>query len=431
MVQRPTRPHVVIVGAGFGGLAAAKRLANRTADVTVIDRRNHHLFQPLLYQVATAALSPADIAGPIRAILSKARNVRVLLDEVTAIEPACRSVHLASGRNVAYDSLILATGARHSYFGKDAWAANAPGLKSIEDGLAIRRNVLLALEQAETEDDEDRRRALLTFVVIGGGATGVEMAGAIAELARRSVSRDFRNITPHCSRIILIEAGERVLPSFPPKLSAAAEVSVQKLGVELRLGAPVADVGAGYVQVGNELIFANTLIWAAGVEASPAADWLHAERDRNGRIFVEPDLRVPRRGEIFAIGDTASAAGPDGRALPAVAPVAKQQGQYVADLIIGRRRRPFVYRDYGNFATIGRNKAVIDLGDLQLSGFVAWLLWSLAHIWFLIGFRSRLSVGLSWLWNYVTYQRSARLITGELPLLPQPRHARPLERKCA
>ena len=431
MTRFATRPHVVIVGAGFGGLAAAKRLANRNVDVTLIDRRNHHVFQPLLYQVATAALSPADIAAPIRSILCKAHNVRVLLGEVTAVEPACRMVHLASGHVVNYDTLILATGARHSYFGNDDWAANAPGLKTIEDALAIRRKVLLALEQAETEEDPERRQALLTFVVIGAGPTGVEMAGAIAELARRSVSRDFRSITPDCSRILLVEAGDRVLPSFPAKLSGAATDSLRKLGVELRLGDPVADVGAGYVEVGRELILAHTVVWAAGVQASPAADWLHVERDRNGRILVGPDLRVPRRGEVFAIGDTARIGGSDRRALPAVAPVAKQQGEYVADFILGRRAAPFAYRDYGNLATIGRNSAVIDWGRLQLSGFVAWLIWSFAHIWFLVGFRSRLAVGVGWLWNYLTYQRSARLITGEVPVLPQPRHARPLERKYA
>ncbi|MEO8454895.1 MAG: NAD(P)/FAD-dependent oxidoreductase [Sphingomicrobium sp.] len=431
MTGLPTRPHVVIVGAGFGGLAAAKRLANRNVDVTVIDRRNHHVFQPLLYQVATAALSPADIAAPIRVILGGARNVRVLLEEVTTVEPACRMVHLASGGVVNYDALILATGARHSYFGHHEWAVNAPGLKTIEDALAIRRKVLLALEQAETEEDPERRRALLTFVVIGAGPTGVEMAGAIAELARRSVSSDFRTITPQCSRIVLVEAGDRVLPSFPPKLSAAAASSLRKLGVELRLGDPVADVGAGYVEVGHELILAHTVVWAAGVQASPAADWLHVERDRNGRIFVGAHLRVPRRGEVFAIGDTASVAGHGLRALPAVAPVAKQQGEYVADLILGRRAGPFAYRDYGNLATIGRNSAVIDWGKLQLSGFVAWLIWSLAHIWFLIGFRSRLAVGTGWLWSYVTHQRSARLITGEIPVLPRHSPAPSLERKCA
>lgn len=431
--MRTTRhPHVVIVGAGFGGLSAAKRLAGRDVEVTLVDRRNHHVFQPLLYQVATAALSPADIAGPIRAIFSRARNVRVMLDEVTGIDTSGHRVLLSGGKVLHYDRLILATGARHGYFGHDDWAAHAPGLKSIEDALAIRRKVLLALERAETESDRQRRRALLTFVVIGAGPTGVEMAGAIAELARRSVSRDFRSITPKCSRVILIEAGDRVLPSFPAKLSEKAKRSLEGLGVEVRIHAPVTDIGDGYVEFRNELILARTIIWAAGVQASPAAEWLRAERDSNGRIFVDEELRVPGHRAIFAIGDTANAHGANGRALPGVAPVAKQQGRYVADLILGRRFGPFAYRDFGNLATIGRSKAVIDMGDIQLSGFLAWFLWSIAHVWFLIGFRSRLAVTINWLWNYLTFQRAARLITGEAPAamaLPLP--AKSLERKCA
>ncbi len=426
------RPHVVIVGAGFGGLAAAKRLAGRDVDVTIVDRRNHHVFQPLLYQVATAALSPADIAGPIRAIFSRFRNVRVLLDEVTGVDPLRNAVRLSGGGELRYDWLILATGARHSYFGHDEWSAHAPGLKSVEDALAIRRKVLLALERAESESDERRRRALLTFVVIGAGPTGVEMAGAIAELARRSVSRDFRSITPRCSRVILVEAGERVLPTFPPDLSKAAARALEDLGVELRLESRVRDIGAGYVECEDELIFAETAVWAAGVEASPAAEWLDADRDPNGRIFVEDDLRVPGHQWIFAIGDTANASSRTGRALAAVAPVAKQQGRYVADYILGRRGRPFVYRDFGNLATIGRSRAVIEMQGLQLSGLVAWLIWSFAHIWFLIGFRSRLAVTLNWLWNYVTYQRSARLITGEIDQRgPAPLQLQTLKRKCA
>lgn len=431
-MPKKRRPHVVIVGAGFGGLAAAKRLAGRDVDVTLVDRRNHHVFQPLLYQVATAALSPADIAGPVRAIFSRAENVRVVLDEVTGVDTSARRVLLSGGRVLHYDRLILATGARHSYFGHDDWADHAPGLKSIEDALAIRRKVLLALERAETETDRQRRQALLTFVVIGAGPTGVEMAGAIAELARRSVSRDFRNITPRCSRVILIEAGERVLPSFPAKLAEKAKRSLEKLGVEVRTHAPVTDIGDGYVEFRNELILARTIIWAAGVQASPAAEWLRADRDSNGRIFVDDELRVPGHRSIFAIGDTANAHGANGRALPGVAPVAKQQGRYVADVILGRRSGPFVYRDFGNLATIGRSKAVIDLGDLQLSGFLAWLLWSVAHVWFLIGFRSRLAVTINWLWNYLTFQRAARLITGEAPAaMPLPLRPQSLERKCA
>jgi NADH:quinone reductase (non-electrogenic) len=291
MVRPSTRPRVVIVGAGFGGLAVAKRLASKAVDVTVVDRRNHHLFQPLLYQVATAALSPADIAAPIRSLLSDAPNVRVVLDEVVGVDAAERMVELGSGASLDYDWLILATGARHSYFGRDEWAANAPGLKSIEDATAIRRKILLALERAETETDPEKRRALLTFVVIGAGPTGIEMAGAIAELARRAVSKDFRSITPHCSRVILIEAGERVLPAFPPSLSDAARRSLEHLGVEVRLRSPVLDIGSGYVQLGEVLILCRTIVWAAGVQASAAAEWLDAEHDTSGRIFVEADLR--------------------------------------------------------------------------------------------------------------------------------------------
>ena len=425
------RPRVVIVGAGFGGLAAAKRFAGRDVDVTLVDRRNHHVFQPLLYQVATAALSPADIAGPIRAIFSRAPNIRVLLDEVTGVRTFDGRIELKSGSKLDYDWLILATGARHSYFGNDEWSAHAPGLKSIEDALAIRRKILLALEQAETETDRERRKALLTFVVIGGGPTGVELAGSIAELARRSVSRDFRSITPQCSRVILIEAGERLLPTFPAELSRAAERSLEDLGVEVRLNAPVRDVGEGYVEWHGELISTQTAVWAAGVTASPAAEWLKADHDKNGRVFVERDLRLPGHQNIFAIGDTANVAGRRGGSLPAVAPVAKQQGRFVADLILGRRSGDFTYRDFGNLATIGRSRAVIEMGELRLRGFIAWLIWSVAHVWFLIGFRSRLAVTLNWLWNYLTYQRSARLITGEISSSPLPGRAQPLERKCA
>ena len=412
------RPRIVIVGAGFGGLAAAQALRRAPVDVTIIDKRNHHLFQPLLYQVATAALSPADIAAPIRAILAPNRNTRVLLDKVTGIDTAAQEVRLGSGAAVPYDRLILATGARHSYFGRDEWAAHAPGIKTIDDATAVRRKVLLALERAETETDQDRRHALLTFVVIGGGPTGVEMAGAIAELARKSVSRDFRSITPHCSRVILVEGGERLLAGFPATLSAKAKTAIERLGVEVRLGGRVTSVGADHVEIGGEHIPAFTAIWAAGVQASPAAEWLGAECDRAGRIRIGPDLKVPGQDAIFAIGDTASCAGPDGRPLPGVAPVAKQQGRHVAANILaelaGAPTRPFRYRDFGNLATIGRRAAVIDFGRLRLSGFLAWALWCVAHIWFLVGFRSRIVVGLSWVWNYLTFARSARLITGDI-----------------
>ena len=413
------KPRVVIVGAGFGGLAAAQRLANKPVDVTLVDRRNHHLFQPLLYQVATAALSPADIAAPIRSILAKARNVRVMLDEVTGVDILRDRVSLASGREVAFNYLILATGAQHSYFGRDQWARHAPGLKSIENALDIRHRVLLALERAETESDPERRRALLTFVVIGGGPTGVEMAGAIAELARQSVSNDFRSITPHCSRMVLVEAGSRILPGFPEALSTRAEESLRGLGVEVITGKPVTDIGSTQLFVGERRIACHTIVWAAGVQASPAAHWLEAERDPAGRIFVEADLSVPHHPRIFAIGDTANAACCDrGRALPGIAPVAKQQGRHVAEQILGRRTGPFRYRSFGNLATIGRSQAVIDWGGWHLSGFTAWLIWSVAHIWFLVGFRNRIVVGIQWLWNYLTYQRSARLITGDDATVP-------------
>lgn len=413
---------MVIVGAGFGGLAAARRLVGKTVDVTLIDRRNHHLFQPLLYQVATAALSPADIAAPIRSILARANNVRVLLDRVKGIDTLRDRVSLASGGEIAFDFLILATGARHSYFGRDHWAAHAPGLKSIDDALDIRRRVLLALEHAEAEPDPKRRRALLTFVVIGGGPTGVEMAGAIAELARRSVSKDFRSITPRCSRVVLVEAGSRILPAFPETLSAKAKEALLELGVEISTGRPVADIGEAQLKIGAETIASHTIVWAAGVEASPAASWLEADHDHAGRIFVEPDLSVPGRNRIFAIGDTAHTAGPDGKALPGTAPVAKQQGRYVADRIIGRMDGPFQHRSFGSLATIGRSRAVIDWSGWHVSGFFAWLIWSVAHIWFLVGFRNRAIVGIQWLWNYLTYQRSARLITGD-DAKPQPQTA--------
>jgi NADH dehydrogenase len=412
MPKASNRPRVVIVGAGFGGLEAAKRLAGRDVDVTVVDRRNHHLFQPLLYQVATAALSPADIAAPIRSILSGAKNVRVLLDSVCAVLPDANHVMLESGKSLAYDWLILATGARLSYFGRDEWARYAPGIKSIEDATAVRRRVLLALERAETERNRTVRDALLTFVVIGGGPTGVEMAGAIAELARQSVSSDFRSITPHCSRIVLVEAGSRLLPAFPNFLSKRTAASLRQLGVEIRLGLPVTEIGPHHVRVGRDAIMAYTTIWAAGVRASPAAEWLGVRADRSGRLIVASDLSVPGHSNIFAIGDTAACADGRGAMLPGVAPVAKQQGRYVADRILGRTVASFRYRDYGNMATIGRSRAVAEFGQLRLWGLPAWLLWCVAHVWFLIGFRSRLGVTLNWAWNYLTFARSARLITG-------------------
>ncbi len=417
------RPHVVIVGAGFGGLAAAQSLANAPVDITVIDKRNHHLFQPLLYQVATAGLSPADIAESIRSILCEQANARVLLDRVYGIDTAAKKVILGDGEPLTYDWLIIATGARHSYFGRDEWERFAPGIKTIEDATKIRRKVLLALEKAETESDKARRDALLTFVVIGGGPTGVEMAGAIAELSRQSVSKDFRHITPHCARIILVQRGDRLLPSFPPRLSAKAKASIEQLGVEVMLDVGVEEINAEGVVVADKFIPAATTIWAAGVTASRAAEWLGCPGDAAGRVKVGADLHPADQPHIFVIGDTAACTDASGRALPGVAPVAKQQGQYAARAIRsalkGRSIADFRYRDYGNMATIGRSHAVADLGFMTASGFPAWVLWCVAHIYFLTGFRNRLSVGISWLWNYVTFQRGARLITGDVaPDLP-------------
>ncbi|WP_421839668.1 NAD(P)/FAD-dependent oxidoreductase [Novosphingobium sp.] len=427
-------PQVVIVGGGFGGLAAARALAGAPVEITLIDKRNHHLFQPLLYQVATAGLSPADIAGSIRAILARQPNVRVLLDRVYGVDQERRRVILGDGEPLAYDWLIIATGATHSYFGREDWAPHAPGIKTIDDATAIRRRVLLALERAETETDEVKRKALLTFVVIGGGPTGVEMAGAIAELARQSVSRDFRHITPHCSRIVLLQRGDRLLPSFPPALSAKARKGIEELGVEVRLEADVTAIDADGVTVDGNRIKAGTVIWAAGVMASRAAEWLGCAGDRSGRVPVGADLHPDGDPAIFVIGDTAACTDGAGRALPGVAPVAKQQGQHAARAIRaalqGRAVPPFRYRDYGNMATIGRSRAIADFGRLRVTGLPAWLLWCVAHIWFLTGHRNRLSVGMSWLWSYLTYQRGARLITGDVaPDLPATRELAPALRR--
>jgi NADH dehydrogenase len=408
-----SRQRVVIVGAGFGGLAAARALARADVEVTLIDRRNHHLFQPLLYQVATAGLSPADIAAPIRSILRRQRNVRVVLDAVIGIDREGRRVILDEGRPIDYDRLILATGARHSYFGRDDWAQHAPGIKTIDDATAVRRKVLLALERAETETDPERRKALLTFAVIGGGPTGVEMAGAIAELARRSVSQDFRSITPQCSRVLLIEAGPRLLGTFPEPLAEKARAAIEDLGVTVLAGKPVEAISDRHVDIAGIRIPTHTVIWAAGVQASPAAMWLDALADRAGRVMVRQDLTVPGYPEIHAIGDTAAFIRTDGRPLPGVAPVAKQQGKHVAQQIARGQSLPFRYRDYGNLATIGRHRAVIDFGRLQMSGTFAWLLWCTAHIFFLAGYRNRFAVGAHWLWNYLTFERGARLITGD------------------
>jgi NADH dehydrogenase len=409
------RPRVVIVGAGFAGLAVAKALGGTPLDVTVVDRHNYHLFQPLLYQVATAGLSPADIASPIRSILRRHKNVSVALAEVTGIDTAAREI-VADGRRLPYDVLVLATGARHAYFGHDDWAAFAPGLKEIDDATRLRQRILVAFERAEVEEDAARRRALLTFVVVGGGPTGVEMAGAIAELARKALAADFRTIDPRCARIILVEAAERLLQPFHASLSEAARRSLVKLGVDVRLGAAVTACDAEGLVAAGERIDAATLVWAAGVMASTAGTWLGATTDRAGRVKVRGDLSVPGHPEIFVLGDTAYVRNEEGVPLPGIAPVAKQQGEYVARLILarhgGRELLPFRYRNFGTMATIGRKHAVAELGRLRIAGFPAWLLWSLSHVYFLIGFRNRLSVAINWSWSYVTFQRGTRLITG-------------------
>jgi NADH:quinone reductase (non-electrogenic) len=420
------RPHVVIVGAGFGGLAVTKGLARAPVDVLVVDRRNYHLFQPLLYQVATAGLSPADIAWPIRSILRRQRNASVQMGRVTGIDTQRREV-LAGDRRLSYDYLVLATGARHAYFGHEEWEMAAPGLKKIDDATQVRQRLLIAFERAESECDPEERRRLLNFVVIGGGPTGVEMAGAIAELAKGALASDFRSIDPKDARIMLIEAGQRLLPAFAESLSGIAKRSLERLGVEVLLGRAVTECSCAGVALGEERIAAGTIIWAAGVMASPVAKWLGAESDRAGRVKVQPDFTVPGHDNIFVIGDTATLADEKGRPLPGVAPVAKQAGSYVARVIDARLRgrpapKPFRYQDFGNLATIGRKSAVVEMGPMKISGFPAWLLWSIAHVYFLIGLRNRLIVALNWTWNYMTFQRGARLITGgesdEQPISP-------------
>jgi NADH dehydrogenase len=388
------RPRVVILGAGFGGLSAAKGLAHSPFEVTIVDQHNYHLFQPLLYQVATAGLSPADIACPIRSIMRDARNVSVVLAKVGTIDIGRREV-VAENRRLPFDYLIVATGAQHAYFGHDEWEAAAPGLKTIDDATYLRRRILLAFEKAETEPDPAERARLLNFIVVGGGPTGVEMAGAIAELAKRALARDFRHIDPRQARIVLVEAAPRVLTAVDPSLSEAAQRSLRQLGVEIRLGAAVTGCDEGGVQLGGEAIEARTIIWAAGVMASRAGQWLGAETDRAGRVKVCADLTLSDNPDIFVVGDVACVFGADGKPLAGVAPVAKQEGQYVAALLKARLRGktvpPFQYRDFGSLATIGRKRAVAQLGRLKLTGLPAWLLWSVAHIYFLIGFRNRLA----------------------------------------
>jgi NADH dehydrogenase len=412
----PSRQHVVIIGGGFGGLSAALALRNATVRVTLIDRRNYHLFQPLLYQVATAGLSPADIASPIRGILRRQSNTTVLLGKVTGVDVAGRAV-LIGERRIGYDQLIIATGARHAYFNHDEWERFAPGLKKIDDATDIRGRILVAFEHAESSRDDAERQRLLTFVIVGGGPTGVEMAGAIAELARKALSTDFRNIDPRLARVILIESGHRVLAHFPETLSAAAERALDRLGVEVRIGTRVSRCGPEGVVTASGSIEAHTIIWAAGVMASPAAKWLGVESDDAGRVVVQGDLTLKDYPDIFVIGDTARARAADGTPLPGTAIVAKQQGRYAARVIRARvvgksTMRPFRYRHLGSLATIGRKTAIADFGIVRISGFTAWLLWGIVHIYFLVGFRNRVAVLMGWLWAYLTFERGARLITG-------------------
>ena len=416
-------PHIVIVGAGFGGLACAEGLRHSSARVTLIDRQNHTVFQPLLYQVATGSLSPADIATPIRPLFRDDPHVRVLCGAVTSVDAARREVRV-NGTGLRYDALVLATGATHGYFGRDQWAAHAPGLKSVADATAIRSRILDAFEQAEATEDPARRAVLLTFVVVGAGPTGVELAGAIAELARHGLAKDFRSFDPATARILLVQAGPRVLPAFQETLSAAARRAVVALGVEVLLDSRVEAIDADGVIVNGARIEAATVLWAAGVAASPASRWLGVPADRSGRVLVGADLSIAGHPDIFAIGDTALAMDPDGMPVPGLAPAAKQGGAYVASVLRARLRGgeappPFRYRHQGSLATIGRKNAVADFGWLQLTGAPAWWLWGAVHILFLGGFRNRASVILGWVWSYFTFEVSVRLITGgSAPLSP-------------
>ena len=417
-VSPAARPRVVIVGAGFAGLSATQALRSAAVEVTLVDRRNFHLFQPLLYQVATAALSPGDIAWPIRSIFARQKNVRVVMMDVETVDIASRTV--SDGITaLAYDYLIVATGATHAYFGHPDWASFAPGLKTIDDARDLRERLLFACELAERSDDDEVRRRCLTTVIIGGGATGVEMAGAVAELSRRTLKGEFKRIDPGEMRTVLVEAGPRLLSGFPETLSERCTRSLTKMGVEVRTAARVTDCSDRGVTVGSEQIDAATVVWAAGVQASSAAQWLGAERDKSNRVVVEPDLSIPSHANIFVIGDT-SAARSGGMPVPGLAPAAKQMGRYVGRVIAARvRGRPappaFSYRHQGDLAVIGRKSAVVGLGKLHLSGFAAWIFWCLVHVLFLIGFRSKAVVAFEWLWSFATRQRSARLISDGTP----------------
>lgn len=409
-------PHVVVVGGGFAGLWATRALADAPVRITLIDRRNHHLFQPLLYQVATAGLSAPDIAAPLRHILRRQRNVEVRLAEVERIDAAGKQVRLVGGERIGFDYLLVASGATHAYFGHDEWAAHAPGLKTLDDALQLRRHLLVAFERAEAEPDPVLRAAWLNFAIVGGGPTGVELAGTLAEIARHTLKNEFRNIDPAEARVQLIEAGPRVLSSFPEDLSEKARKQLQRLGVEVSTGIPVSDITADGYRLGDAFVPARTVVWAAGVAASPLARTLEAPLDRAGRVLVQPDLSVSGHPDIFVAGDLASVQS-NGQPVPGVAPAAKQMGRHVAQAICARLRgtpaAPFRYRDFGNLATIGRMAAIVHFGKLKLSGLLAWWFWLAAHVFFLIGFRNRLAVLLNWAWAYWSYQRGARIIFGD------------------
>jgi len=413
------RPHVVIIGGGFGGLIAAESLATAPVQVTLLDRTNHHLFQPLLYQVAMAGLAASEIAQPIRGILRSQENVTVLMAEATSVDLRARTVQVTGGDALSWDFLIVACGAETSYFGHDEWRAAAPGLKSLRDAVDIRERVLLAFEAAEREAVEERRNRLLSFVVIGGGPTGVELAGAVAELAKFVLDRDFRRIDPSAARVTLIEAGPRLLPSFPPDLSESAAAQLRELGVAVRTGAPVTAIEHDCVRLGDERVDCSLVVWAAGVQAVPLVKTFGVPLDKAGRVLVEKDLGIPGHPRAFVIGDAARLDGKDGKPLPGVSPVAMQQarsvGKSIRRMLVGKDPLTFEYFDKGNMATIGRRRAVAMVQGMRLSGFLAWMAWLLVHIWYLIGFRNRIVVMITWAWSYFTYRRGARIIARSPP----------------
>jgi len=412
-----TDPHLVVVGGGFAGLWTTRALADAPFRITLIDRHNHHLFQPLLYQVATAGLSAPDISAPLRHILRRQANVEVLLGEVVSVAPQARRITLGNGTTMGYDYLVLASGATHAYFGNDLWARHAPGLKTLDDAVYLRRKLLMAFERAEAETDPQACAAWLSFAIVGGGPTGVELAGTLAEIARHTLKNEFRHIDPRLAQVRLIEAGPRVLPSFPPDLSAKAEQQLARLGVEVLTGKPVTHIDATGFQLGERWMPARTVVWAAGVAASPLGASLDVPCDRAGRVIVAPDLSVPGHPEIFIGGDLASVQREGGQPVPGVAPAAKQMGGHIAQALRGRLRGEaapaFRYRDQGNLATIGRMAAIVHVGRLKLSGLLAWWFWLAAHVWFLIGFRNRFVVLVNWAMAYWSYQRAARIIFGD------------------